>query len=74
MKYAKSTQPLINVNDDLEIVLEWWNGKKKLTIYISQGGYLEFIKIWGANMESEMEDGLIRSESDHKDLFSWLAN
>ena len=53
-----------------EVVLEWWKDNRKLTVYLHQDER-EFIKVWGADMETEMESGSI----DHWSFISawrWL--
>jgi hypothetical protein len=65
--------PLINNTLDNEVVLEWWNSKKKLTIYLSDTS-TNYIKVWGADMSSEMEDGLISSDKDIVDIWKWFSN
>lgn len=67
--------PMINVNDDSDVVLEWWNKNKKLTFYINQST-LDYIKVWGADIDSEMEDGLINSMQDCSigQLWQWISS
>lgn len=65
--------PHVSASPDGEVVLEWWNKDRKLTLYISTG-IIEYIKVWGANIASEMEDGTFSlSEEDHFEaLWDWL--
>ncbi|MEP0801248.1 hypothetical protein [Funiculus sociatus] len=67
--------PLINRGIDEEVVFEWWNVEKKLTIYVSENT-VEFIKVWGADIDSEMQDGVVDIGSDEalKDIWKWIAN
>ena len=65
--------PLFNINSDNEIVLEWWNQEKKLTIYVAEG-VIDYIKVWGADMDNEMEDGSIDLEDDLTELWQWIAS
>ncbi|MEM6838752.1 MAG: hypothetical protein AAF609_18095 [Cyanobacteria bacterium P01_C01_bin.120] len=62
--------PLVNVNDD-EVVFEWWNGSKKITIYVEYES-IQYIKVWGADIDNEMEDGEINSPAKMLDLWRWL--
>ena len=48
--------PSLSVSEDGEIVMEWWNGIRKLTIYVGQN-QSTYIKSWGPNLVSDMEDG-----------------
>ncbi len=53
------------------IVFEWWNMERKLTIYVGDEGY-EYIKVWGSDMDDEMEDGFARNLLEIYPLLSWL--
>ncbi|MGL4568288.1 MAG: hypothetical protein ACRCU6_07135 [Fusobacteriaceae bacterium] len=64
-------EPLINVSEDLEVVLEWWHGSKKITIYIKDKS-VEYVKTWGADIDNEMEDGEIETEEDIEYLWQWI--
>lgn len=55
-------EPQISASPDGEIVFEWWNNVKKLTIYCTEDT-TEYIKVWGANIDTEMNDGQINSEN-----------
>ena len=57
---------------DDEIVLEWWKGEKKLAIYASPGA-IEYVKVWGPDIFSEMEDGNIENAQDFQSLWRWLT-
>ena len=65
--------PLLNISGDNEIVLEWWNQSKKITIYVSEES-IDYIKVWGADMDNEMEDGSISLEDDLTHLWQWIAS
>jgi len=65
------SEPHLNVSPDDEIVFEWWNADRKLTMYIS-GESAQFIKVWGANIDSEMEDGYAESSEELSALWNWL--
>jgi hypothetical protein len=64
--------PLLNICDH-EIVLEWWNQSKKITTYVSEES-IDYIKVWGADMDNEMEDGSISLEEDLTHLWQWIAS
>jgi hypothetical protein len=65
-------EPLINTTCDEEIVLEWWNKNRKLTIYISENR-IEYIKVWGPDIDNEMQDGLIISYETLRELWEWIS-
>jgi hypothetical protein len=75
-KYSK----LINLpsgvfyNDFGEFVYEWWGPNKKLIIYHSPGDTFTYIKVWGANIHTDMEDGEITSLIDLKELMYYIGN
>lgn len=54
------------------VVLEWWEGRKKLTIYISPE-IVEYVKVWGPDIFSDMEDGEVEGTEDHRTLWRWLT-
>lgn len=66
-------EPLINLGIDSEIVFEWWHENKKLTVYIL-GNTAEYIKVWGTDIDNEMEDGSVTSPAELTDLWKWLVS
>ena len=66
-------QPLVTSSAEGEVVLEWWNEPKKLTIYFS-AHEATAIQSWGADMENEMEDGDAASASRRRLLWDWLTS
>ena len=46
----------ISANEAGDVVFEWWKGDHKLTLYVAPET-ARFVRVWGANMEREMEDG-----------------
>jgi hypothetical protein len=63
--------PHITCSDLGEIVCEWWKGEHKLTIYFGDNGP-EFIKVWGTDIETEMEDGQLTEGWGLTSLWLWL--
>jgi len=66
-------EPLVNLSFDSEIVFEWWHGSKKLTVYIL-GNTAEYIKVWGTDIDNEMEDGASSSPAELTALWKWLVS
>lgn len=66
-------EPLVNLSIDSEIVFEWWHGTKKLTVYIL-GNTAEYIKVWGTDIDNEMEDGTSSSPAELTALWKWLVS
>jgi hypothetical protein len=64
--------PNVTVSPEGEVVLEWWRGARKLTIYVAANG-TSYLKVWGPNMHDEMEDGLLKSLDTATHLWTWLA-
>ena len=62
--------PYISTSEDGEIALEWWNGVRKLTIYVG-AEQSTFLKSWGPHIVNEMEDGVLAQTWDPL-LWVWL--
>lgn len=65
-------EPLVNVGIEQEMVFEWWHGAKNLTVYLLYND-AEYIKVWGADMDNEMQEGRAQSLDDLALLWKWLA-
>jgi hypothetical protein len=63
--------PLVNFSLSDEIVLEWWNSKRKLTIYI-EADRTDYIQVWGTSIDNEMTDGDASESSTIEYLWRWL--
>lgn len=63
--------PHMTASEDGEIVFEWWVGVRKLTVYCGERN-VQYIRVWGADIDSEMDEGLIGSPSDFRRLWNWL--
>ena len=64
--------PLINISDK-RFVLEWFRDKRKLTIYVLEDK-IDYIAVWGADINNEMEDGDINIENTLFDFWSWIGS
>lgn len=62
--------PDISASEDGEVVFEWWNGIRKLTIFVGPI-YSTFLKSWGPHVVNEMEDGVLPQLWDQT-LWLWL--
>lgn len=62
--------PYISASEDGEIVFEWWNGARKLTIYAG-AEQSTFLKSWGPHIVEEMEDGVLTQSWDPAH-WAWL--
>jgi hypothetical protein len=63
--------PHVSLDVDNEIVFEWWNKERKITIYIEEYK-ITFIKVWGENVHHDMKDGPIDFADDFLNLWKWL--
>ncbi|MFT5679875.1 MAG: hypothetical protein ACI8RZ_000780 [Myxococcota bacterium] len=66
-------EPTVSLSSDGEIILEWRCQKRKITLYLAEGG-VEYIRSWGPSMVHEMEDGLIQHASEMMPMWQWLKN
>src|SRR5207244_11669379 len=66
-------QPHVTSSAEGEVVLQWWNDPKRLTVYLS-APEATFIKSWGSNIETEMEDGSAASAKSRLRLWEWLTS
>lgn len=64
-------KPHVVPDQDGDIVLEWSNGERALSAYVSSDA-VEYLKVWGPDMHAEMEDGVISSREDNRSLWLWL--
>jgi hypothetical protein len=65
-------KPNVIADADGEVVLEWWHGHKKLTVYIGDDS-AEYVKVWGADIHSEMQDGDAEPIGMCRSLCLWLT-
>jgi hypothetical protein len=65
--------PNVTASADGEVVFEWWYGTKGLTIYIDNL-VAAYLKDWGANINTEMEDGYANSPAIRRNLWKWLIS
>lgn len=63
--------PLVNSTDEGEIVLEWWQGSKKITLYI-EGLHISFVRVWGPDIHNEMEEGQLMGWGNFFVIWRWL--
>lgn len=65
--------PHVALDEDGDIMFEWWNEDKALTIYVSEDE-VSYIKGWGLNIETDMEDGEATTPERRRELWDWLMN
>lgn len=64
-------KPYVVPDQDGDIVFEWSNGERTLSAYVSPDA-VEYLKVWGADIHSQMEDDVIRMREDNRSLWLWL--
>lgn len=65
-------EPLVNISVEAEVVFEWWREHKKLTVYILKDT-AEYIKVWGPDIDNEMQEGLAKSCAELTSLWKWMS-
>lgn len=66
-------EPNVTASAEGEVVFEWCCGTKGLAIYIGNQS-AEYLKDWGANINTEMEDGYANSPAIRRNLWMWLMS
>ena len=66
------SDPHISANESGDVVLEWWQDYRKVTVYVTPTE-TSYVLVWGDNMETEMDEGTITSaRHDFERIWSWL--
>ncbi|SRR6266567_3976133 len=66
-------KPNVTGGPDGGVVFEWWSGERKLTIYVGEQS-IEYVQVWGTDVNSEISGGDIESINDCRSLWMWLIN
>jgi len=67
------SEPNVTASAEGEVAFEWRHGTKNLTIYIGNQS-TEYLKDWGADINTEMEDGYADSPNIRRSLWKWLVS
>lgn len=70
LEVAGWQRPHISASESGEIVFEWWNANRKLTVYVALH-QVTYIKSWGPHILNDMEDGVLQHENFPL-IWSWL--
>lgn len=67
------TDAHVGLNESGDVSLEWWNGEKKLTLYICPEA-TEYVCSWGPNIETQMDAGCLDASGseDFANYWRWL--
>lgn len=71
-QFAGMAAPHISAGMDGEIVFEWWGHNRKLTMYVA-GSKSECIRVWGPDVDGDMDDSLLSSKGDIRQALAWIA-
>jgi hypothetical protein len=66
-------KPHVAADENGDVTFEWWSGDKGLTIYISEQA-VTYLKDWGPNIVTEMEDGVVTRAEQRRELWAWLTS
>lgn len=64
-------KPHIVPDQDGDIVFEWSQGSYTLSVYVSLTS-TDYLKVWGEDPSSQMEDGEIIDREENRKLWQWL--
>lgn len=67
-------EPNVTVGSDCDVVLEWWYGVKQLVMYIKAYEPIMYLKVWGADTNSEMADGYLNTIYEIFSFWEWLKS
>jgi hypothetical protein len=70
--YLKWVEPNVTSGPEGEVVFEWWHNHKKLTIYIEEQN-IDYVQVWGTEVDAEITYGEIESLDDCCSLWMWLT-
>lgn len=66
-------RPNITTGSEGEVVFEWWQGAKKLTVYVSSQA-VEYVQVWGIDIYEDMSDGNAEPVETCMKLWAWLRS
>ncbi len=67
------SSPNVTAGQQGEVVFEWWNDTKKLTVYLSNQN-AEYVQVWGPDIYTDMIDGIATSIETCREIWAWLRN
>jgi len=66
-------EPSITASASGEVVAEWWGGDKKLTLYVLPDR-VDYVKVWGPDVRTQMLDGTVTRPRQVLGLVTWLRD
>jgi hypothetical protein len=64
----ETARPHVTADETGGVVLEWWRGTRKLTVYLNHADY---VKVWGPDVNTEMETDELTG-ANAADVWAWL--
>ncbi len=64
-------EPHISASEEGEVVLEWWQAPKSLTVYVSPEG-MDYIQDNGMGGPAEMGDGSANTTNERLAMWQWM--
>lgn len=64
-------EPLVGASEAGEVTFEWWSGPRKVTMYFGPQS-VEVIRVWGVNINTEMEHQLMPTLDAFPAVWAWL--
>ena len=64
--------PFISSDEDGYITVAWHKGEHELHLDITETE-LEYTKVWGIKIDTEMDEGVLKSEN-YLELWEWLLD
>jgi hypothetical protein len=66
------SDPLVGANETGDVVLEWWQDNRKVTVYVTPTE-MRYVLVWGDDMDTEMEENVMNApRQDFEGMWSWL--
>lgn len=66
-------EPHTTPDENGDVAFEWWHNDRSLVVYVSSN-MVDYLKVWGPDIESQMADGVIDVREDNKNLWLWLMD
>jgi hypothetical protein len=63
--------PRVFVEGCSEVAVKWTNGQKSLTLFFGSSE-VSYLKTWGLDITTEMDDGDITNKNEFQNLWEWL--
>lgn len=66
-------EPHTAPDENGDVAFEWWHDGRNLVVYVSPD-MVDYLKVWGPDIESQMMDGEVKGREDNKNLWLWLMD